>query len=80
MQLATEQGEPVIRGTADLYLGMSELNLEQDDLKAATQHLLTSEQLGKQAAQEAYQYRWRVARARLKEVQGDLDGALDLLD
>ena len=80
LQLATEQGEPVIRGTADLYLGMSELNLEQDDLKAATRHLLTSEQLGKQAAQEAYQYRWRVARARLKEVQGDLDGALDLLD
>ena len=36
--------------------------------------------MGEQAAQEAYQYRWRLARARLKEVQGDLDGALDLLD
>ena len=80
LQLATEQGEPVLRGTADLYLGFSELHLEQGDLEAAKQHLLTSEELGEQAANEAYQYRGRVARARLKEAQGDLDGALDLLD
>ena len=80
LQLATEQGEPVLRGTAELYLGLSELHLEQGDLEAAVQHLQTSEELGEQAAQEAYQYRWRIARARLKEVQGDLDGSLDLLD
>ena len=80
LQLATEQGEPVIQGTADLYLGLSELQLEQGDLEAAVQHLQTSEELGEQAAQEAYHYRWRIARARLKEAQGDLDGALDLLD
>ena len=80
LQLATEQGEPVLRGTAELYLGLSELHLEQGDLESAVQHLQTSEELGEQAAQGAYQYRWRIARARLKEVQGDLDGALDLLD
>ena len=59
---------------------MSELQLEQGDLEAAVQNLQTSEDLGEQAAQEAYQYRWRIFRARLKEDQGDLDGALDLLD
>ncbi|MEC4687867.1 MAG: LuxR C-terminal-related transcriptional regulator, partial [Nitrospirota bacterium] len=80
LQLAAEQGEPVLQGTADLLLGLSELLLEQGDLEAATQRLLTSEELGEQAAQEAYQYRSRVARARMKEVQGDLTGALDLLD
>ena len=80
LKLATEQGEPVLRGTADLYLGLGELYLEQGDLEAASQHELRSEELGEQAAQEAYQYRWRVARARLKEVQRDLDGALGLLD
>ena len=80
LQLATEQGEPVLRGTADLYLGLSELHLERGDLEAATQHLLTSKELGEQAAHDAYQYRSRVARARMKEAQGDLDGALDLLD
>ena len=79
-QLATEEGEPVLLGTAELYLGLSELHLEQGDLEAATRHVLRSEEIAEQAAQEAYQYRWRVARARLKEVQGDLDGALDLLD
>jgi len=80
LALATQQGEPVLRGTADLYLGLSELHLEQGDLEAAIQQLLRSEELGEQAAQEIYQYRSRVARARIKEVQGDLDGALDLLD
>ena len=80
LQFATEQGEPVLRGTADLYVGLSELHLEQGDLQAATQHLRTSEELGEQAALDAYQYRSRVAKARLKEAQGDLDGALDLLD
>ena len=80
LQLAAEQGKPVVRGTADLHLGFSELHLEQGNLEAAIQHLLTSEELNEQAPLEAYQYRWRVVRARLKEVQGDLDGALDLLD
>ena len=80
LQRATEHGGPVLPGMADLYLGLSELHLERGDLKAATQHLLTSEELDEQAPQEAYQYRWRVALARMKEVQGDLDGALDLLD
>ncbi len=80
LQLVAELGEPVPEGTADLYVGLSEPLLEQGDLEAATRHLLRSEELGEQAAQDAYQYRWRVARARLKEVQGDLDGALDLLD
>ena len=36
LQLAAEQGEPVLRGTADLYLGLSELYREQGDLEAAT--------------------------------------------
>ena len=80
LQLATEHGEPVLRGTADLHLGLSEVHIEQGDLEAAKQHLLTSEELGEQAAQDAYQYDWPVARARLKEAQGDPDGALDLLD
>ena len=80
LQLAAEQGEPALRGTADLYLGLSELHLERGDLEAAIQHLLRSEDLGEQAAQEIYQYRSRVARARIKEIQGNLDEALNLLD
>jgi LuxR family maltose regulon positive regulatory protein len=79
LQLAEEQNEPVLRGTADLYLGLSELECEQGDLEAARQHLLTSKELGEHAALPQLQYRSCVAQARIKEAEGDLDGALDQL-
>src|SRR5438309_2576843 len=46
LQLATEQGVHVLRGAADMHVGMSELHRERDDLHAATQHLLRSKELG----------------------------------
>jgi LuxR family maltose regulon positive regulatory protein len=79
LQLAEEQSEPVLQGTADLYLGLSELECEQGDLEAARQHLLTSKELGEHAALPELQYRSCVAQARIREAEGDLDGALDLL-
>jgi LuxR family maltose regulon positive regulatory protein len=79
LQLATEQGEPVLRRTADIYVGMSQLHRERNDLDAATQHLLRSKELGEFAGLPQNRYRWRVAIARIREAQGDLDGALDLL-
>src|SRR3712207_7310411 len=45
LQVATEQGEPVW-GTANLYVGLSELHRERGDLEAAKQHLLRSQELG----------------------------------
>jgi LuxR family transcriptional regulator, maltose regulon positive regulatory protein len=80
LQLAQKQGEPVLRGTADLYLGLSELHREQGDLGAAEQHLLRSEALGEQAALPDWPHRFCRGQARLKEIQGDLEGALDLFD
>jgi len=80
LQLATAQGEGILRGTADLYVGMSELEREYNDLHAATQHLLRSKELGEHTAFPQNRYRWRVAMARIREAQGDLYGALDLLD
>ncbi len=79
LQLATEQGEPALRGTADMYVGMSELHREHNDLNAATQHLLRSKELGEHTGLPQNRYRWCVAMARIREAQGDLDGALDLL-
>ena len=80
LQLATEQGDPAMRGTADMYVGMSELHRERNDLHAATQHLLRSKEQGEHTGFPQNRYRWRVAMARIREAQGDLDGALDLLD
>lgn len=80
LQLATEHGDHVLRGTADLYLRLSELYREQDSVSAAAQYLLKSEALGEQAASPHWQYRLRLAQARIKEIEGDLDDALNLLD
>jgi LuxR family transcriptional regulator, maltose regulon positive regulatory protein len=80
LRLGTAPGGPVLRGTADMHVGLSALDRERNDLEAATQHLLTSQDLGEHLGFPQYPYRWCVAMARIREVQGDLDGALDLLD
>ncbi len=80
LRLATGQGEPLPLGAADLYRGLAELHVEWGDLEAAAQHLLTGQKLGEQAALTDWPHRLSVSQARLKEAQGDLDGALALLD
>jgi LuxR family maltose regulon positive regulatory protein len=79
LRLAAEQGAAVLRGTADMYVGMSLIALERNDLDAATRHLLRSQELGDSAGLPQNAYRRRVAMARLRQAQGDLGGALDLL-
>ena len=80
LQRAAEQGGPFLRGTADMHVGMSEVYRERDDLPAATQQLLRSQELGEHIGLPQHPYRWRVAMARLREAEGDLGGALDLLN
>ena len=80
LRLATGQGETMSLGTADLYRGLAELSLERGDLEAAAQYLLTGQKLGEQTATTDWPYRLCVSQARLNEAQGDLDGALALLD
>jgi len=79
LQLAAEHGEPALRGTADIYVGMSELCREHDDLEAATRNLLRSKEQGEHTGFPQYRYRWRVAMARIRETEGDLNDAHDLL-
>src|SRR5438132_8644253 len=62
-----------------MYVGMSELLCEQSDLPAATEHLVMSQGLGEHMGLPQNPYRWRVAMARIREAEGDLDGTLDLL-
>jgi LuxR family transcriptional regulator, maltose regulon positive regulatory protein len=80
LQRASQPGGPVLRGTADMYVGMSEIHRERDDLPAATQQLLRSQELGEHTGLPQNRYRWRVAMARIREAEGDLGGALDLLN
>jgi LuxR family transcriptional regulator, maltose regulon positive regulatory protein len=80
LQGAPEQGGLILRGTADMYVGMSEVHRERDDLLAATQHLLRSQDLGEHLGLPQNRYRWRVAMALIRQAEGDPVGALDLLD
>ena len=80
LQRASQPGGAVLRGTADMYVGMSEIYRERDDLPAATQHLLRSQELGEHTGLPQNRYRWRVAMARIRQAEGDLGGALDLLN
>jgi LuxR family maltose regulon positive regulatory protein len=82
LQWAMGPGAPSrsMRGAADMHVGMSALHYEYNDLETATKHLLTSQDLGELAGLPQNPYRWRAAMARIRQAQGDLDGALDLLD
>ena len=80
LRLNPEDGGPVLRGTADMYVGMSTVHRERNDLPAARQLLVRSEELGPHNGLPQNPYRWRVAMARLSEAEGDLDAAVDLLE
>jgi LuxR family maltose regulon positive regulatory protein len=80
LQLATKQGAPALRGAADMHVGMSALYFERNELNTAEQHLLKSKELGELNELLKNPYRWRVTKAQIREAQGDLEGALELLD
>ncbi len=80
IQLASTHDQSVRHVTSNLYLGLGLLCHEQGDQQSAAQHLRKSGELGEQAALIDWPYRWRLAQARLKEAEGDLETALDLLD
>ncbi len=80
LQVAPEEGGPVLRGTADMYVGMSALHRERNDLGLARQLLARTEELGEHTGLPQNRHRWRIAMARLLEAEGDPDAALDLLD
>jgi LuxR family maltose regulon positive regulatory protein len=79
IQLASTHGQSVRHVSANLYLGLGLLYHEQGDQQSAAQYLHKSGELGEQALIDS-PYRWRLAQARLKESEGDLEIALDLLD
>jgi LuxR family maltose regulon positive regulatory protein len=79
LERATEPGRPVLRGAADMHVGISAILRERDDLDGATQHLGRARDLGEENGLPKNPYRSRVAAARIRQGHGDLDGALDLL-
>jgi LuxR family maltose regulon positive regulatory protein len=77
---AEATGEPVLKGTADLHVGISVLYRERNELEKAAWHLEKSRELGEAAALPENRHRWFIAMAGIKSARGELDEALDLLN
>ncbi len=80
LKVAAGRAPLVLRGEADMQVGMSELFREHNDLEAALRHLQIGTELGEHAGLPQNAYRSRVALARIRQVEGDLASAEDLLD
>jgi LuxR family maltose regulon positive regulatory protein len=77
---AAEESGTVMRGTADMLVGLSQIAFERNDLATAADHLSRAEELGEHLGLPQHPYRWRVARAHLCEAEGDLAGAITLIE
>jgi ATP/maltotriose-dependent transcriptional regulator MalT len=80
LQLAREVAQSGLAETDELHLGLSEVYLEWNDLPSAMSQLETMDRSAAHNAYTGNRRRWYTAMARLREVQGDLDGALELLN
>ena len=80
LKLASTHGGVPLRGTADIHVGMAELYRERNDLQTAAEHLLRSQQLGEHTGLPHNRYRRPVAMAGIRRAEGDLHGALILLN
>jgi LuxR family maltose regulon positive regulatory protein len=78
LELAESHG--VVRGTADMHVGLSGVLSERNDLAGALEHMKASARLGEQAGLPQHPYRWRVAMARIRRAEADMESALELLD
>jgi len=80
LEVSDAHGEPVLRATPDLHVGLSELDYEGGDLDAAKRHLERAAALGEGAAMAEGRYRWFVAMGRIADAEGNPQEAITLLD
>ncbi len=68
-----------MRGVADMHVGLSRVAWELGDLDAAAQHLRRADDAGDALGLPQNPYRWRLMMARLRQSEGDLPSAVELL-
>ncbi len=79
LRLAAQHRPPLLLGTAELHLALSEIRYEQGELDAANQLLSKGESLRKQALISGADSLWWRVKAQLTAAQGDMDTALKQL-
>ena len=79
LKFAAKMGTPIPRGMADLHVGLGKICLERRNLDDAVAHLKEAEKLGEHVTLPGNEDRWFIVMGRLKETQGDLEGALKML-
>lgn len=80
VRTATEGGEPYPRATADLHVGLADLDRELDDLTSAEAHLETARMLRERASITENRHRWSLVMGQVRAARGDHAGAVELLD
>ena len=80
LDLVDPAGGPLLRGANDMHVALSQVLHEQGDHDGAVAHLISSRDLGEHLALPQNAYRSRVTTAQLRRAEGDLDGALVLLE
>jgi LuxR family transcriptional regulator, maltose regulon positive regulatory protein len=79
LQTAATGGAPY-RATADLHVGLAELDRELNDLPSAEARLESARILGERASITENRHRWYVVMAQVRAAGGDYDTAVSLLD
>lgn len=74
----TPQGDGT-RGTADMWVALARVAWERGESGKAAEHLRRAGDLGDDAGLPQQPYRWRVAMAALRELEGDHEAADTLL-
>lgn len=80
LRALTPPSGPPLRGAADMHVGLADVLRERGDLAAAHEHLRRSAELGEHAGLPQNRFRRRMVLARVRQAEGDLDGALALVD
>ncbi|MEC5191908.1 MULTISPECIES: LuxR C-terminal-related transcriptional regulator [unclassified Arthrobacter] len=80
LKLADAEGDPVARATAELHVGLGDIDREAGNLAAATLHLATASAFFERAPLTESRHRWFIARALIARAEGNLDEATNLLD
>jgi LuxR family maltose regulon positive regulatory protein len=77
---AVGHGEPYPRATADLHVGLAELDRQLGDLEAARAHLEAARVLGRSGSITENRHRWYTASAQVRASAGEHEVVDELLD